>query len=397
VGVALDPQKLEETRRSVRRYLDALPDDEPVDLVFLASVLQNFDPKRPAPQWLIVVGAPGTGKTKLIEMIAGWRPVYYMPSGLSSGFFLSTRKEVKDPALKRIKRDGKRILLWPDITSLTSINRSYADGIHNQLIAVHDGRLYRESGMTGEAIEVTFAPEERLGFIAAGTPSWYDFQRRNNAIGTRFSIYYWPTPAWSSTKDLEIITREDDGHHGARYAEAARVVQQYLEYAIGSINDLQNVTLAEPQRQRIIALVALVNRSITTPDTAGDTGKRLAVRAAHLARTIAWMHGRSQPNEPDIQIVLRFVLSQCPPEEQGVITHFARAGTDTHATIDRIIEESSSTRRIVTRTVKDLSELGVVNLSRGRTRSIELTHQAKAFIDQSGILSRQRKPMKTKA
>lgn len=376
-------QLLSDTRRMIRQYLDALPDEEPVDLIFLAAVLQNFDPARQVPMWLVIVGAPGTGKSKLIDTLQGWAPVFTLANAPNQGYFLTTKTGAADESpLKRMKRDKKRIMLWSDVTSLTSVHRNVANDIHSQLIGIHDGFLYRESGMTSKEQVYRVDDVDRLGCIAAGTERWYQFQREYNTVGTRFSCYYWGRDRWHVTGDLETIMEggERQTGLGSRYADARSAVIRFLETLIPEIpRSFAGVDLDRLQVRRIAAVIKLLSRAQTAPGTEGDSGRRLALRSAHLARMLAWMSGREQVAEYDLQVVFRFILAQVPPSDVILLRYMLRDRAP--ARVLDLSPATGLTRRVVDRLILRWWDVGLAEAPPKRKTAWRLSKLALQLAD----------------
>lgn len=349
-------------RRKIRSAIKGIREDEPVDLVFLASILCNFDPRRAIPHWLVIVSGAGAGKTRLIETIQPWKKfVFPMVTAMTPGFFFAPKKSNKPSPLERMHAEGKRILLSRDATSFTDIDANTSDIVCAQLREIHDGFLYRETGTSSAPRVYDPLPEERLGWIIAATPSWYAFQKRHHDLGTRFGCYYFDAfEQWSSVSDL-LALEEGFGLDDKQVrADLSADVITFLKEALNGMDEwLPKVVYERHHSDRIAAAVKLVMRILSTGGRDGDTGKRLFFRARELASMLAYMHGRTLVSSLDVDIVLRYIFSQIVPEHQKFF-RLCALNNKQPVTIKALIEYGGSTRRTWDLRLQPLIELGVL-------------------------------------
>lgn len=355
-------QLLPPLRRKIRSAIKGIAEDEPVDLVFLASVLCNFVPTRQMPHWLVIVSSAGAGKTRLIETIQPWkRFVFPMVTSMTPGFFFASKRGTKQSPLERMQQEGKRILLSRDATSFTDIDANTSDIVYAQLREIHDGFLYRETGSSTEARKYDPLPEDRLGWIIAATPNWYGFQKRHHDLGTRFSVYYFDgIEEWTSVKDL-LALDETIGVDDTKVRHELSVdVIAFLNQALAGMDEgLPKIVYERHHSDRIASAVKLVMRVLSTGGRDGDTGKRLFFRAREMAVMLAYMHGRTLVSSLDVDIVLRYVFSQMVPEHQK-FCQLAVLRKGEPVTIKELVDYGGSTRRTWDLRLQVLMELGII-------------------------------------
>lgn len=352
-------------RRKFRTAIKGLREEEPVDLVFLASVLCNFAPARMTPHWLVVVSSVGAGTTRLIETIQPWtRFVVTMVTAMTPGFCFSTKGGKRVSPLQRLHEEGKRILLSRAATSFTDVDSNTAAPLYAQLREVHDGFLYRETGKSESPCIYNPLPEERLGWIVASNTSWYTFQKRNPELGSRFGVYYYDGfEEWTNVRDLLALDESVGSDDAKIRRELSMDVIAYLTAAMRNIDEwLPKVMYERHHSDRIAAAVKLVMRANSEGDRSGDTGKRLFMRARELAKMLAFMHGRTLVSSLDTDVVLRYVFSQMLPDYQKFFQLYVRNSGEPLMFRD-LVADGSCTKRTWELRLKALMELGIVTRS----------------------------------
>lgn len=316
---------LQKTRKAIRRYLSVLPENEPVDLVVMATVLCNFNPRRRLPHWLILVARPGGGKTALISLLEDWQPhVWRLPMPITPAYFLSSYN-LRRSALYRIVQSRARILYTPDMLELMSLSRDDTMKVHAQLIAIYDGSLKRSTGLNPKVMHYRPHPEHLLGWISAATPRIYPWLDKFTTVGARFHCYAFDggSEQWDDPETLvQMELAAADAGEMNRRERAGQELRAYLDYMLPLVESSFNadvdrghpgVTISEEQIRRLASAVALVTRCMG--DTiSDDSGKRLITRAVELVRMIAFMRGKAEVTEAENAIGIRLVVSQIPIE-----------------------------------------------------------------------------------
>lgn len=354
-------QLLPALRRKIRAAIPSISEDEPVDLVFLASILCNFNPSRVSPHWLVIASASSAGTTRLVQTIQPWtRYVFTMVSGITPGFFFGSHRMNRVPPLERMRRDKKRILLTRNAVALTQVDGNIAPGVYSQLCDVFDGYLARETGTLAPRVYDPL-PDERLGWIVAGSPYWYNFRSRHPDLGNRFSIYYFDADreAWNDPSRYRALDAVIAGDPAKVADELSRDVTTYLDAAIEGLDDgLRRVICEQVHGSRIATATKLVNRILSGGSREGDAGNRLYVKARELATMLAYMRGQALVSAVDVDVVVRFIFSQLRPGYQRFFRVVSRHDlAELH--IARFIEEEGETVRLWTERLLELADLGI--------------------------------------
>lgn len=321
--MTLSRASLPAVRKAIRSYM-SLADDDPVDVAVLSAIVANFAPDRQNPLWFVLVASMESGKSMLLDMIlSDWEPAWPMPTTISPGYFFSGR--TGRGALSRIDQANKRLLYMRDMGALVAIPQNVKQLIHSQVIGIYDGEYRHETGNTSELQMHKRAQSDRLGWIGAATEAFYaKFLRHTNALGSRFTPFYWQAQRkhWTDHTHLEA-QREARTRSLGQQNRTRATVQAFLNEAIAEMpKRFPGVEIPRVQGQRIDAAVTLAMRVV-----GGDfapPGGRTADRAAQFARTAAYLAGEREVGQEQADLGIRLVLSQMEPRYQRLIGYAVR-------------------------------------------------------------------------
>jgi hypothetical protein len=183
-----EPKDLGEVLATFRRWLD-LPDPGPL-YVILATVAANL--MRGDPIWLLLVGAPGSGKTELLLSIIRLAHVHQAatltePALLSGTPAKDKAKGAKGGLLREIGSFG--IVLCKDFGSVLSMHRESRGLVLAALREIYDGNWTRHLGVDGGR---KLHWEGKLGIIGGVTPSIDGHHAVMAGLGERFALYQLP-------------------------------------------------------------------------------------------------------------------------------------------------------------------------------------------------------------
>jgi len=377
----IDPLYLQSARSSIRHMLK-LPDDEIVDLVFLAAALANFDPERQIPVWLVIVGSPSSGKTELTSLIRTWKHTWALPARVSAGYFFAARTG-RFSTLHEIDTSGARLLYVDDLAGVVSMDIRDAGPLYSYLIAIHDGHLVHRTGFAAE--QLVYGPKpaaERLGFIGSATERFYQFQERWFQFGSRFMCYYLPDAKreWDDYGHLTSINDMSDQSHHRAHAQAT--VHALLDHVLEHIAEFPQVTIARADVDRITAAITLVQR-VLGAGRSNDPGVRLMRRVVQIVRMMAFMQGRQSCNSIDVAHGIRLVLSQLPLQEHKIL-RYALDNLAQPWRFGDLLEAVGSTRKIYSGPLEGLADVRVLRRAGEAGRkgyNFELHPKARALVD----------------
>lgn len=245
--------KLATLKKKMREHL-YMEDEDILDVIMAASITNVMQLGQPV--WLVVIGAPSSGKTQYIAPLeyaqpAGKQIIHEItditPNTFLSGSITSKNKDFEPSLLKRIGDHG--ILLFPDLTALFSKEAQTLHEILGQLRHIYDGHLTK---MTGNQEPITW--KGKLGIIGASTASLYRHFEEIADMGERF-MYYRMKPA-------DVDKSVDKSLNRTLYGQALdeHIGELYKEYISDVIQSkTQEPTFTEEDNRKIKEMAKLAS------------------------------------------------------------------------------------------------------------------------------------------
>lgn len=262
--------KLATLKKKMREHL-YMEDEDIVDVIMAATITNVMQLGQPV--WLVVIGAPSSGKTQYIAPLEFSQPagkkIIHEITDITTNTFLSgslTNKEktFEPSLLKRIGDHG--ILLFPDLTALFSKETQTLHEILGQLRHIYDGHLTK---LTGNQEPISW--KGRLGIIGASTSSLYRHFEEIADMGERF-MYYRMKPydidkAVNKSLSRELYGRALDEHIGGLYAEyIGDVIQSHT--TLPTFTDQDNKKIKEMAK-----LAAVIRTSVHTNERTSEVDR----------------------------------------------------------------------------------------------------------------------------
>ncbi len=180
--------KLSTLKRKMREHL-YMEDEDILDVIMAASISNVMQLGQPV--WLVVIGAPSSGKTQYIAPLEysqpGGKKIVHEITDITPNTFLSGSlgKKASDFEPSLLKRIGDHgILLFPDLTALFSKESQTLHEILGQFRHIYDGHLTK---LTGNQEPISW--KGKLGIIGASTASLYRHFEEIADMGERFMYY----------------------------------------------------------------------------------------------------------------------------------------------------------------------------------------------------------------
>lgn len=169
---------LEYIYETVEKYL-YIDDRNRIDVI-LATVLSNMIPGTPV--WLFIVGNSGDWKSAFVRSLEVLNNTMQIDQ-ITKNTFASGQRKVKDLGSELHK--NSKILIFPDLASLTSSNKDDKNAIWGQMRNLYDGFINKQ---TGSGVKKTYW-DCHVTILACSTPSIRDEILIHSQLGTRELMY----------------------------------------------------------------------------------------------------------------------------------------------------------------------------------------------------------------
>jgi hypothetical protein len=237
-----------------------LPDPTPL-LAILGTVAANL--MQGDPVWLLLVGAPGGGKTEMLQPLCKLKNVI-VTSTLTEASLLSatpSRDKARGASGGLLRTVGSLgILLCKDFTSVLAMNRDKRASVLAALREVYDGSWTRHVGVDGGA---TLHWEGKLGVIGACTSVIDTHHAVMASMGERFVMYRLPP------LNEEELAAKALNHQGSEL-----LMRQELSLAVGRLFSdlaLEGQNGDRPDSSRLIPLATMAVRCRSAVERDGHT------------------------------------------------------------------------------------------------------------------------------
>ncbi len=177
--------KLDEFKDVLHKWL-YVEDDTYVDVVFGAVFSGRLDCD---PLWMHIVGAPGIGKTEIIQAMDGHASIFPISTLTSHTLVSGIVPEPGQPDPSLLPKLRGKILCIKDFTAIMKMRNEDVQTICGQLRDVYDGVLRAHFGTGKEAVY-----KVKFGIITGVTSEIYHHEKMMSALGARFLIYEMPKP-----------------------------------------------------------------------------------------------------------------------------------------------------------------------------------------------------------
>jgi len=176
-----------------------IEDDRYIDVLFGTVFANRMDTK---PVWLYLVGAPGSGKTEILQAMNG-HPNIHQITNLTPRTLVSGKiRDPGEPDPSLILRLNHKILTITDFSSLLS-DPTNLKIVAGQLRDVFDGCLRMENGANAN----NQMYEGKFGIIAAVTSDIDKHVKALSSLGERFLTFRMPVISEEETKKRCIRTQ----------------------------------------------------------------------------------------------------------------------------------------------------------------------------------------------
>lgn len=300
------------------------PDMEVLETAVSTAMAHYF--KNDKPIWLMILGAPGSGKTSFILTCLEALPMSYSQDDLSTSTFLSglsLGEKNQFSLLHNIGKEGDRsgILLFPDFTTFMSKRSEEREQVMGQLRRIYDGEFDRSIGNG----RLTW--KGKVTIIAAATPAVDSIWALQRNMGERFMQVRWPrgNGIEQAKKAIDQVEHEVEIKKQLQDLTAAFLfpdgtaplpIPMFKDYeAIGAVHLAELVArlrvhvYREREGRREIAGAA--------PEAESPT--RIIKAMGQLARARATAFSKDVVELSDFRIARRVALDSIPPLRKKVL------------------------------------------------------------------------------
>jgi len=351
------------------------PDVQAVRAIYAAIAAHDLTDGQPV--WPMLVAPPGSAKTTILQPLGQFEHVHPIdkltPNTFLSGQFGQSERKRKPSLLHRVGASG--IIVFPDFSTVLAMRPDDKAAILADLRRIFDGRLRKEVGTSGEALEWI----GRITCAVAVTPDIDRHYSVFQSLGERFVMIRWHRPGG-----------EEHAEQAALHAmnQNPKEVQENLTLGVDLLfEDLPDGPIRVPEaiQRQIAALGEFVVRARThvprghdkhliyMPEAEAST--RLSQQLCQLARGSARLSRRLVANDEDMELVTR-VGFDCIPSIRREILH---GHVDpTHRTTTCLPKATRSYAQEDMVSVKLLRK-------RGKTEQYELTPFARRLLETLGF------------
>ncbi len=351
------PQTFEELMDAFRQEMTINDEVEMALKVCLAVLLSN-DLKATDPLWVYIVGAAGSGKTRLLSSLQATGRAIFRSTITAHCLVSGWRGEGGDPSL--IPKLKGRTFVAKDFTEILTLQPQAQDEIFSTLRGAYDGSVSKTfgNGVTREYKNCWFS------FLAGVTPTIHAHDRAS--LGERFLKFVFRT--FSKKHQTELIGNalSSIGREQEQEEVLQEAVARFLNRKVRVI-DLPRFN-AEMTR-RITALVQLiahmraqVERDRYTGDIkyrpVPEVGGRLVKQLGKLAMLITYIQGDEVIGNDVYQIIERVAFDTAYGFHLDVVTAMMERGGI--ASKREISEDCKLPVSTLTRRFEDLQVLNAI-------------------------------------
>ena len=316
------------------------------------------------PIYLAIIGAPGSGKSVVIESLKGLRDTYSL-SLLTPKTFSSGHKDKGSSLLAQLGETEPKIVLFKDFTSVLSQRPDSRNEIMANLREIYDGSFVGRWG-TGK--------EERwkgkMGLIAGCTGAWDQISQYVGTLGERFIIYRMPagSPQVIAERALrggpsELAMQDDlrtamttlDGIPVDKIPEIQHDARQSLARLSEFTAHMRTAVPRDNYRREVIG----------EPELEG-TG-RISKQFGQLIRGIALFKEHGEIWNDDLHLLEQVALGSLPPTRLKVLQTLPYGG----CTVRQLEDLTGRPRTLLGRVLQDMQLLGVLELSQVGYRPVD--------------------------
>jgi hypothetical protein len=296
-----------------------IEDDTIIEVILAICVATRM---KTDPIWLMIVGAPSSGKTELVSIV-GKVPFIHEISTMTENTFLSGMKSYggKDNSLlHKIGPNG--LIVLKDYTTILSMRREKKDIIISQLREIYDGRLTK---MTGNGNDQEWSG--KINVLAATTDAVYLDDNGNATMGRRMIGYNMPTFSREMRKQITRRALENNDDIAEKREGLQNIVAEYINHLFEILPD-KLPEIDDELSNQLIDLAEFMThaRTAVARDFKGEVKmgmeKEMPMRSFSqlytLIKMLQWLNG-GVLEERHTRIIIKIAIDSIPKDRLTVL------------------------------------------------------------------------------
>lgn len=316
---------LEELKKIYHKWLH-IGDTDVLDVLMASAISQKIDGD---PLWLFLIAPSGGCKTELLRILEG--KDFYHLSNLTSKTFISglTLNEGKEGKGKTRKVEDllpqldNKVLVMKDFTVILEKRAEERNEILGQMRDVYDGTYSMKFGSMDKKVEY---PGITFGFLGGVTPVIDKYFKVMQVMGERFLKY-------RLTDDMDSTTKKAYGNQGQEKVMRKELQEATTQFLSQFTGQKPNIQFSDQQyKQELLNLaqfVAICRTPCPIQDNRTDfyfdfeptpeRPTRLVKQLKKLAKCLAAIHGKTQVERQEMDLVKKVAFHTCPPERMKIL------------------------------------------------------------------------------
>jgi len=271
------------------------------------------------PLWLLIVGAPSTGKSEILRALFNYKGTHYL-GGFTRNTFASGFEKADVGLLKTLPSEVTLII--KDFGSLLSMRNDDRAEILQQLREIYDGE-YRKDYGNGKVVHW----RGRMGLLGAVTSTIEKHHSVIGELGNRYILFRCEFKA-ESRREIATMALEDQGIEQTMREEISKGFKEVLDGAL----DPKIIEIPDDIKEKLASIANLVSRWRSPvsrnsynknidydPDIEGPA--RLAKSFAKLTKGLAAVRGHISVTEEDYRTVTQVALDTIPRRRVSILKH----------------------------------------------------------------------------
>src|SRR6185295_973495 len=346
-----------------------------------ATSLPLYTKEHPAPIWLLIAGAPSSGKTEAVLLLRDAQNIKYLDAMTENSFVSGyvDSKSGEGPKQLLPELDGKCLVI-KDLTTIFSMREDKVKKILGDLQSIYDGEYAKATGTIGlQSYQSTFA------MVACVTP--LALRKHHNymsMIGGRFLVVRL-SPLTDEERDTGYDRAWDEVTKKQNLPKLRKLLLDQVSSLLSQPPSLEMETPEQREQLNRLALLLARGRGVflteKVQDVNEDTGRdrygyeiidvqieepyRALEQLRTLGRALARIHGRAAITHHELELLRRVVLSSVSSVRADALAVFRLHPSG--ASRDAFVEALRRSETSVVALLKELKALKLVVENRERS------------------------------